>query len=38
MFGHLGEPFENPAVLQYYLDGIQYALGDLEATAEASPR
>jgi len=30
-FGHLGEPFQNPAVLQYYLDGIQYALGDLEA-------
>jgi type 1 glutamine amidotransferase len=29
-FGHLGEPFQNPAVLQYYLDGIQYALGDLE--------
>lgn len=29
-FGHLGEPFQNPAVLQYYLDGIQYALGDLD--------
>ncbi len=29
MFGHLGQPFQNPAVLQYYLDGIQYALGDL---------
>lgn len=29
-FGHLGEVFQNPAVLRYYLDGIQYALGDLE--------
>jgi uncharacterized protein len=28
-FGHLVEPFEDPAVLQFYLDGIQYALGDL---------
>lgn len=30
MFGHLGDPFQVPAVLQYYLDGIQYALGDLD--------
>jgi uncharacterized protein len=30
MFGHLGEPFQIPAVLQFYLDGIQYALGDLD--------
>ena len=29
MFGHIGQPFQNPAVLQYYLDGNQYALGDL---------
>jgi type 1 glutamine amidotransferase len=29
-FGHIGEPFHNPAVLQFYLDGIQYALGDLK--------
>jgi type 1 glutamine amidotransferase len=29
MFGHLGDPFQQTAVLQYYLDGIQYALGDL---------
>ncbi len=29
MFGHIGEPFQKPAVLKYYLDGIQYALGDL---------
>jgi uncharacterized protein len=31
MFGHIGGPFQIPAVLQHYLDGIQYALGDLEA-------
>jgi hypothetical protein len=37
MFGHLGEPFQNPAVLQYYLDGIQYALGDLDADASPVP-
>jgi type 1 glutamine amidotransferase len=30
MFGHLGDPFQQPAVLRYYLDGIQYALGDLD--------
>lgn len=28
-FGHLSDPFANPAVLQFYLDGIQYVLGDL---------
>jgi type 1 glutamine amidotransferase len=37
MFGHLADPFEQPAVLQYYLDGIQYALGDLEADATPPP-
>jgi type 1 glutamine amidotransferase len=36
MFGHLGDPFQSRAVLEYYLDGIQYALGDLDA--DASPR
>jgi hypothetical protein len=30
-FGHIGEPFQDRAVLQFYLDGIQYALGDLPA-------
>ena len=30
MFGHNGEVFQNPAVLQFELDGIQYALGDLD--------
>jgi type 1 glutamine amidotransferase len=36
MFGHRAEPFMNPAVLRFYLDGIQYAVGDLEV--EDSPR
>lgn len=38
--GHRDDTFWNPAILQHYLAGIQYALGDLEAdatpTAEAS--
>ena len=38
MFGHLGDPFQIPAVLQFYLDGIQYALGDLDADATPRPR
>jgi type 1 glutamine amidotransferase len=29
MFGHLGEPFQRADVQQFYLDGIQYVLGDL---------
>jgi type 1 glutamine amidotransferase len=36
MFGHIGDPFQDPRVLRYYLDGIQWALGDLEA--DATPR
>jgi type 1 glutamine amidotransferase len=35
MFGHLGDPFQIAAVQQYYLDGIQFALGDLEVDATA---
>ncbi|MFH0946916.1 MAG: ThuA domain-containing protein [Planctomycetota bacterium] len=41
--GHNHEIFWNPAVLRHYLDGIQYALGDLEiddapsATLETAP-
>lgn len=31
--GHREDTFWNPAVLQHYLDGIQYAVGDLEADA-----
>ena len=34
--GHAGNVFQVPAVLQFYLDGIQYALGDLET--DATPR
>ncbi len=34
--GHAGNVFQEPAVLKFYLDGIQYALGDLDA--DASPK
>ena len=27
--GHIAEPFERPEILQFYLDGIQWVLGDL---------
>jgi type 1 glutamine amidotransferase len=41
-FGHREETFKHPAILRHMLDGIQYALGDLEAdatpTAKISPR
>jgi uncharacterized protein len=41
-FGHREDTFQKPAVLQHMLDGIQYALGDLEAdavpTAKAPPK
>ena len=37
--GHNDEIFWNPAVLQHYLDGIQFALGDLaDLAADAAPR
>jgi type 1 glutamine amidotransferase len=36
--GHEHELFWNPIVLQHYLDGIQYALGDLQADATPSAR
>jgi len=32
-FGHQHQILWNPAILQHYLDGIQYALGDLKADA-----
>lgn len=32
-FGHRQETFRNPMILRHMLDGIQYALGDLEADA-----
>ena len=31
--GHMHDLFWNPTVLQHWLDGIQYVLGDLEADA-----
>jgi type 1 glutamine amidotransferase len=34
--GHAANVFQNPGVLRFYLDGIQFALGDLEA--DASPK
>lgn len=40
--GHRHEIFWNPTILQFYLDGVQYALGDLKAdatpTAELNPQ
>ncbi len=35
--GHRDEVFENPKVLQHYLAGIQYALGDLPADDKPVP-
>ncbi|MEM9478980.1 MAG: ThuA domain-containing protein [Verrucomicrobiota bacterium] len=37
-FGHREDTFWNPMILQHYLDGIQYALGDLEADATPSAK
>ena len=36
--GHNNEIFWTPAVLQHYLDGIQYALGDLKVDATPSAK
>ena len=36
--GHRNEIFWNPMVLQFYLDGIQYALGDLPADSTPSAK
>jgi len=36
--GHRDEIFWNPTILKFYLDGIQYALGDLPADATPSAR
>ena len=36
--GHRNEIFWNPTILKYYLDGIQYALGDLPADATPTAR
>ena len=32
-FGHAGNVFQEPAMNQFLLDGIQYAIGDLKADA-----
>lgn len=37
-FGHNPHLFWNPAMLQHYLAGIQYALGDLSADATPGPK
>jgi hypothetical protein len=37
-WGHMHELFWNPMVLQHWLDGIQWALGDLEADATPSAK
>lgn len=29
-FGRIAEPLENPAIVRFYLGGIQYAPGDLD--------
>jgi hypothetical protein len=31
-------PFENPAIVQFYLDGIRSVLGDLAADDQPLPR
>ena len=36
--GHNESTYWNPAVLQHYLDGLQYALGDLKADATPSSK
>jgi type 1 glutamine amidotransferase len=33
-FGHRAELYRNPAILQFYLDAIQFACGDLQAPVE----
>lgn len=35
--GHQHDIFWNPTIVQHYLDGIQYALGDLKADASSLP-
>lgn len=30
ILGYIAEPFGNPAIVRFYLGGMQYALGDLE--------
>jgi len=37
-FGHRAETFQNPVMLQHMLDGIQYAIGDLEIDDEPTAK
>jgi type 1 glutamine amidotransferase len=37
-FGHVAAPFQNPAIVQFYLDGIQWVLGDLAADGKPLAR
>jgi len=37
-FGHMHELYWNPTVLQHWLDGVQWVLGDLEADATPSAK
>jgi type 1 glutamine amidotransferase len=37
-FGHNAHVFWNPALLQHFLAGIQYALGDMKADATPSAK
>jgi uncharacterized protein len=37
-FGHEASCFSNPAMLKHWMDGIQYALGDLKADATPSAK
>ncbi|MBE3096250.1 MAG: ThuA domain-containing protein [Planctomycetes bacterium] len=37
VFGHRTETYKDARMLQFYLDGIQFALGDLEARADPRP-
>ncbi len=37
VFGHRTETYKDPRILQFYLDGIQFALGDLETPVDPRP-
>ena len=36
--GHRNETYFNPVIMQHYLAGLQFALGDLPASADPSPK
>ncbi|MHC4200815.1 MAG: hypothetical protein ACYSU0_12550 [Planctomycetota bacterium] len=37
-FSHYGQNFQGPKLLRFYLDGIQFALGDLNADTTPSAK